>query len=139
MTDDASASAAHQFIAALPHCVALDLRVEAIEAGRAVISMPWAAALVGDPRTGVLHGGAVSALMDTAGGAAVLCHPQGGSATATMDLRIDYMRAAEPHQRITAEAVCHTVTRSVAFVRAEARDENGVVAMANGAFTLDGR
>jgi acyl-coenzyme A thioesterase PaaI-like protein len=49
------------------------------------------------------------------------------------------MRAAEPHQRITAEAVCHTVTRSVAFVRAEARDENGVVAMANGAFTLDGR
>jgi uncharacterized protein (TIGR00369 family) len=138
MSDAPLSNAAHQFIAALPHCVALDLRVETVAEGRAVISMPWAEHLVGDPRTGVLHGGAVSALMDTAGGAAVLCHPGAGTITATMDLRIDYMRAARPHQRVTAEAVCHTVTRSVAFVRAEARDEEGMVAVANGAFTLEG-
>ncbi|MEM7489066.1 MAG: PaaI family thioesterase [Pseudomonadota bacterium] len=137
--DDVRTRAAHQFIAALPHCVALDMAVEQVAPGRAVISMPWAEALVGDPRTGVVHGGAVSALMDTAGGAAVLSHPEAGRTTATMDLRIDYMRAAAPRQTITATAICHTVTRSVAFVRAEAADAEGVVAQATGTFTLDDR
>ena len=146
MTDDTSEAAAkriraaHQFIAALPHCRALSMTVESVGEGEAAISMPWAADLVGDPLTGVIHGGAVSALMDTTGGAAVLSHPTAPIATATMDLRIDYMRAATPHQTITARAVCHHVTRSVAFVRAEAFDEDtdkGPVAVANGAFTLE--
>jgi uncharacterized protein (TIGR00369 family) len=130
-------AAAQRFIAALPHSRALAMSVETVGEGRAVLSMPWAEHLVGDPRTGVIHGGAVSALMDTAGGAAVLGHPDVKGSTATMDLRIDYMRPATTGQRITAEAVCHTVTRSVAFVRAEARDEDGVVAQAHGAFTVD--
>jgi uncharacterized protein (TIGR00369 family) len=139
-TDGTRARLAHQFISALPHCRALSMTVEHIGAGEATIVMPWSADLVGDPRTGVIHGGAVSALMDTTGGAAVLSHPTAPVSTATMDLRIDYMRAAVPHQKITARAVCHHVTRAVAFVRAEAFDEEpekGPVAVANGAFTLD--
>ena len=135
--DPARAATAHQFIAALPHCLALDMRVEAMGAGDAVLSMPWSEAIVGDPATGVVHGGAVSALMDTTAGAAVLSHPEAGASTATMDLRIDYMRPAAPRQRITARAWCFHVTRSVAFVRAEASDEGGVVAVATGAFTVD--
>ena len=131
------ASTAHRFIEALPHCRALGMKVEAVGAGEATVSMPWSEAIVGDPATGVVHGGAVSALMDTTGGAAVLSHPDGGAGTATMDLRIDYMRAAAPRQRITARARCFHVTRSVAFVRAEASDEDGVVAVANGAFTVE--
>ncbi|MGB3406128.1 MAG: PaaI family thioesterase [Jannaschia sp.] len=135
----ARSRAAMQFIGALPHCRALAMKVESAAEGVATISMPWAPELVGDPTTGVIHGGAISALMDTCGGAAVLCHPSAPLSTATMDLRIDYMRAAQSGQRITAKAVCHHVTRSVAFVRAEAFDEDGEgpVAVANGAFTIE--
>ncbi len=126
------------FINALPFARALGMRLDHIGEGHAQISMDWDARFVGDPATGVIHGGAVSALMDTCGGAAVLSYP-GASGTATIDLRIDYMRAATPGQRITGRAECYHVTRRVAFVRATAHDEDSAnpVATATGAFTFD--
>ena len=130
---------ASQFIQALPHSRALGMELVEIGEGRAVIAMPYADHLVGDPSTRVIHGGAVSALMDTCAGAAVMSHPETGTYTATLDLRIDYMRPATPGHRITAQAECYNVTRSVAFVRATAmdEDEDRPVATATGAFTVD--
>ncbi|MFN3994442.1 MAG: PaaI family thioesterase [Tabrizicola flagellatus] len=137
MTD--TSATARNFITALPHSHALGMQLEAIGEGQATIAMPYDPALVGDPETGVIHGGAVSALMDTACGAAVMSHPQAGISTATLDLRIDYMRPATPGQTIRTRAECHHVTRSVAFVRAVATDddESRPVAMATGAFTVE--
>lgn len=131
---------ASQFIEALPHSRALGMVLERLDPGEAVISMPYAEKLVGDPKTGVVHGGAVSALMDTCCGAAVMSHPSNPSVTATIDLRIEYLRAARPGQKITTTATCYHVTRSVAFVRATATDEEeGVpVATATGSFTVEG-
>lgn len=129
---------ARQFIEAIPHSRALGMELEEIGEGIAVISMPYDERFVGNPSTGVIHGGAVSALMDTCGGAAVMSHPDAPVGTATIDLRIDYMRAATPGQRIRARAECYHVTRAVAFVRATALDDDddNPVAAATGAFTF---
>ena len=130
---------ARDFMQALPHARALGMVLQDMGEGQAVVSMAYDPRFIGDPVTGVLHGGAISALMDTASGAAVMSHPAAPASTATLDLRIDYMRPATPGQRITARAECHHVTRSVAFIRVTATDDDASRPVATGTatFTLE--
>ena len=129
---------AQRFIEALPHARELQLKVVEVGEGSAAIRMPYDEKLVGDPKTGVIHGGAVSTVIDTCCGSAVMSHPKARGVTATIDLRIDYMRAATPGQAIVARATCYHMTRNVAFVRATAYDDDPdlPVATASGSFTV---
>jgi uncharacterized protein (TIGR00369 family) len=139
MTEQDHLARAAAFMTSMPHCRELGMRMDSIGGAAATMSMGYDPRFVGDPATGVIHGGAVSALMDTACGGAVMAHADRPVSTATIDLRIDYMRAAVPGQRITARAECYHMTRNVAFVRATAWDDDTArpVATATGAFTVE--
>ncbi len=86
----------------------------------------------------VIHGGAVSTLLDTACGAAGFTHPENTKPTATVDLRIDYMRPAKPGLDVIASAEVYQTTRHIAFIRGLAWDEtqDNPIAMATGTFTF---
>lgn len=121
-----------------PFAKALGLQL--IETGKRKCSVrvPYAPHLIGDPDTGVLHGGVITATLDNASGWAVRCHEdwlEGGS-MATLDIRIDYMKGATPDVDLIVEAECYKLGKSVAFVRAVAHqgDKEDPVATSVGAF-----
>lgn len=125
----------------LPHASDIGIRLHHAKAGHAVLSAPWASKLVGDPETGVMHGGVVTVLLDTSCGTAVMSIKSQIRSTATLDLRIDYMRPATTGRRIYCHAECYRMTQSIGFTRAVAFHENpdDPVASASGAFMLDRR
>jgi uncharacterized protein (TIGR00369 family) len=106
------------------------------------MEVPWREDLVGDPDTGVIAGGVVTSLLDHTCGLAISAAAQGQMfGTATLDLRIDYMRPAAPRAGVTAEAHCYKLTRSIAFVRAEAWDADRAdpIATVQAAFMMSPR
>lgn len=140
MTYDTADTAARMSMF-VPHAKALGMTLESMESGRGSMSMAWREDLVGDPETGVIASGAVTALMDHTCGLAINSAADSPMPIATLDLRIDYMRPAAPRTGITCEAHCYRLTRSIGFVRAEAWDvdRGDLVATAQAAFMLNPR
>ena len=129
--------AVKKFFMNLPFSKFLGLTLDRLGNGEATMTMPYQKKLIGDPKSGVIHGGVVTTLLDSCCGAAVMTAGDPKFPTATIDLRIDYMRPAEPLRLLRAEAKCYRVTTSVVFVRATAQDgtKETPVATATGAFT----
>lgn len=138
MSAEQIAEVSRGFFGAIPWVQELGMELTYLHEGVAVMRVPYDARLVGDPATGVVHGGILTGLLDTTSGAAVMSHPSAPGETATIDLRIDYMRSARPGVAIQARAECYRTTRSVAFVRAVAYedDPDDPVATAAGAFVV---
>jgi len=102
------------------------------------LRLPWSEKLVGNPQTGVVHGGVITAMLDQSCGMAIgsaLDTPMG---MATLDLRIDYMKPATPREEILIEAECLKITREIAFARARAYHTaiDDPIAIATGTFML---
>lgn len=123
----------------LPFSMDLGMRVLRLGEGEAVLSIPYDAGLVGAPETGVIHGGVVTALLDTCAGVACMQAAANPHTVATLDLRIDYMRPASPKRTLLAHAICHRRTRLITFVRAVAFHDAPAqaVATAIGAFMAE--
>ncbi len=123
---------------AIPHAKALGLELVDIFYANAVVKLPYNEQIIGNPETGVVHGGAVTTLLDNVSGVAVFCAIEELTSIATLDLRIDYMRAATPGKDITGHAHCYKLTRNVAFVRGVAYDDDieDPIATSAGAFMM---
>lgn len=126
------------FSANVPHNLALGMRVVDVAPGEAVFELPYKAELVGNPDTGVLHGGVITALLDATSGSSVFAALDDWRPIATLDLRIDYLRPAEVGKTVVCRAHCYKQTRNVAFTRAVAYHESAddPIAQAVGTFML---
>jgi uncharacterized protein (TIGR00369 family) len=128
-----------RFVSGAPHAAALGMQMVEVGPKFGILKVGWREDLVGDAATGVIAGGVVTAMLDHVCGLAVMAALSDLAQPATIDLRIDYLRPAEPRRDLYARADCYRLTRTVAFVRASAYEsEPGhPVAIAQGTFVLN--
>jgi len=86
------------------------------------LALPFSPDQVGDPARGVLASGPIVTLMDMATSLAVWQRRGRFLPPATLDLRVDYLRAATPGRTVIGRGTCTRLARRVAFVRGEAHD-----------------
>lgn len=114
-----------QFLQGVRHSMVLGMELVQVEASGLILKLPYSDKIVGNPETGVIHGGAITTLMDQACGlaVAVVLAPE-YDITPTIDLRIDYMRPAEPGKDVFAYVEGYRKTRQVVFTRGIAYHED---------------
>lgn len=117
MSDKLVLERVQRFLAALRQCQVLGIDVQAVEANGLTLRLPYSAHIVGNPETGGIHGGAITTLMDTTCGISTVCVLPEFEVCPTLDLRIDYMRPAEPGKDVFGFAECYRVTPTIIFTR----------------------
>ena len=124
----------------VPHNRALGYTIESavLDPPSLVMVLPWDDRFVGNPETGVIHGGLITTLLDSVSGASVYVKLKEPVPIATLDLRIDFMKPATPKRAVRARATCFKTTHNVAFVRAVAfhDDEDEPIAQGTATFML---
>lgn len=82
----------------------LGMQVVSLGDGEARLEIPFREEFIGDPFRPALHGGVISTLLDTCGGAAVFTTLSDvRDRTSTVDLRIDYLRPGRK-EKLVSEA-----------------------------------
>lgn len=106
-----------EVVDALAQCRVLGMRVESIVDQTLTIALPYSEKIVGNPLTGVLHGGALTTLLDTTCGLSLMVANEALMLAPTLDLRIDYMTSAKPDKTVFARARVFRDTRHILFSR----------------------
>lgn len=113
-----------RFVDALAQCRELGIKTVCAAPNDLILELPYQDKIVGDPETGIIHGGAITTLMDTASGSCVICALPEFELCPTLDLRVDYMRSAEPGKPVRARATCYRITSNIIFTRCVAYQDD---------------
>jgi acyl-coenzyme A thioesterase PaaI-like protein len=118
------------------HGAVLGLAYRGHGADWAELELPWRAALAG--ADGSAAAGAVLALLDVAASVAVWLARGVFAPQATLDLRLDRLRAGEPGRGIVGRCACARIADDVAFITGAAHDGDPArpLALVAGSFML---
>lgn len=107
----------------MPLCATLGMKAEKIAADEVILTLDWAPELC--TSAGILHGGAIMALADSAGGAAAFANlPEGASGTSTIESKTNFLGAVR-EGRVTATARPLHVGGSTIVIETEVRNSDG--------------
>ncbi|MCR9214577.1 MAG: PaaI family thioesterase [Proteobacteria bacterium] len=122
----------------IPHCSEIGVKVHEMDDDGVTFSLPYQERFAGNPVNGILHGGIITTLIDTAAGMCIYARVKKYLPIATLDLRIDYLKPATPGLELFTRATCYRTTRQIAFTRAIAyhTDPDDPVANSVGTFML---
>jgi len=116
----------------------LGIKVEELREGFARLFLPFREEFIGDKRRPALHGGLISALIDTCGGTAAWTHCTKDDRISTVDIRVDYLRPG-PDDDIIAEAIVQRTGNRVSVVHTRvyaASDKKTVIAEGRSVYNI---
>tara|TARA_E500000318_G_scaffold78156_1_gene73066 strand:+ start:24014 stop:24502 length:489 start_codon:yes stop_codon:yes gene_type:complete len=93
----------------------MDLKIERADRKGVEIRMPFNPDFCLDEEGTMLHGGVLTALLDSAFGLANFLAIEDVQTMATLDLRVDYLRPARSRTDVIVFAECYRETRHIAF------------------------
>lgn len=116
-----------------PYYSLLGMKVERVEPGHAILSMPFRKELTHP--LGIMHGGALASLADSAVAIALLAEPGKARRVVTIDLTINYF---EPVSEGTVLAECRIAHkgRSIAFGEVDMSVDGRLVARATSNYKI---
>jgi len=128
-----------RFVDQVPFNKLLGIRGESAGGGRAVLLLPVREEHLGDVRRPALHGGVVSALIDTAGGIAAWSALAQGEAVSTVDLMVDFLEPGRVAGPLRAEAELIRKGNRVCHVRVRVTQDGVLVAEGRGVYNIHKR
>lgn len=125
----------------IPFNTLLGLRALEIGDGRVRSELPFRPELIGNPEIPALHGGVISATLDTTGGLAVWSRVKPMDRVSTIDLRVDFLRPGRSEALIAVGSVVRVGNRvGVVELRAfHAGEEDRPVATGTGVYSVKRR
>jgi 1,4-dihydroxy-2-naphthoyl-CoA hydrolase len=107
----------------MPLCATLGMTVEVYTPAEVRLRLPWAAGLC--TSNGLLHGGTIMALADSAGGGcAFLNLPDGAAGTSTIESKTNFLGAVRAGTVIATATPLHVGSTTI-VVETAVRDDNG--------------
>ena len=120
MTGQGSTALIHQ---AMPLCATLGVRAENYSAEEVVLALDWAPSLC--TAGGILHGGVIMAVADSAGAAcAFLNLPKDASGTSTIESKTNFLGAVRAGSVIATATPLHAGGTTI-VVETSVRDDSG--------------
>ena len=116
----------------------LGIKVDELREGFARLFIPFRNEFIGDSRRPALHGGIISTLIDTCGGAAAWTHCTKDDRISTVDIRVDYLRPGPDHD-IIAESEVQRIGNRVSVVHTRvfaASDKKTVIAEGRAVYNI---
>jgi uncharacterized protein (TIGR00369 family) len=111
-------------LARVPYARLLGLELVSAERGAATFALDWREEL--SRMEGILHGGALVSLLDTAAAFAVMTLLAPGGRTVTVDLTVHFLRPVSAG-RLEARARVLRDGRRICVIQIEATDQTGVL------------
>ena len=127
-----------QLLPFIAHASRIGMEMTGTDGDAVLARLDYSDSIVAREGSGVIANGAVTTLMDTALGMALIKKKGEMCALATLDLRMDFLRSCTPFSAVYARTECLRLTREVAFVHGEAwcEDPAQPVARATAAFSI---
>ncbi len=122
----------------VPFHIHLGMRLVSMTEGFARMELSYRDEFIGDPRRPALHGGLISTLVDSCGGAAVWSKIDTNDRLSTVDLRVDFLRPGPPED-LVCEAGCLRVGNMVGVSEMSvfaAGDPERIIATGKGVYNI---